>query len=255
MNSCDSAALLAQASGTVDNGFLALAIVQGLGVVLAIGMTICIRKAYTIPDRWHACMLTVVVAVFGATIFVAACQEDLAPDLWVAFGGTLDEFQKGPSFLYWFDLHTAHLIYFLADFGALAFLIYATGGPQQSLYATFLFVIVPISIALGLPNLGTVVVFAGITLAIFLTLLPLKPPKYFSAIETGNLARKGWLAGVTTACVFFPTLVFCIQNWGPGDTAAGATPQQTRVKTMLASPVDLEHIAMAGNHDAIEKQR
>ena len=67
MNSFASAALLAQASAAVDSGFMALAMVQGMGVVLAIVLTSYIRKVYTIPDRWHACMLLVVVAVFGVT--------------------------------------------------------------------------------------------------------------------------------------------------------------------------------------------
>jgi len=247
MNSFDAAALLAQAPGTVEKGFFALATVQGLGVVLAIGLTIYSRNAHAcrIPKHWHLWMQIVVWGVFGLTILVAACQRDFAPALMVDFGGDPCEW----PFLYWFDLNTAHLIYFLADFGALAFLIYATGGPQHSLYTTFLFVLVPISIALGKPNVPTVILFAAITLFIFLTLLCAKPPKYFSASENGNRVRKVWLGVVTTACVFFPTLVFCIQNFGSGDNATGALSQQTGVETVSTSPGDLEHIPTPGDHD------
>lgn len=246
MNSFASAALMAQTSGTADKGFFALAIVQGLGVMLAIGLTISIKNAYScrIPDRWHAWMQNAVWSVLVLTILVGACQKDFAPGVWEAFGGT----PPGPFFLYLFDLNASLLIYFLADFAALAFLIYATGGPQQSLYATFLFVIVPITIALGNPGLPIVLAFAAITLFIFLTLLGLKPPKYFTASENGTSPHKTWLAVVTTACVIFPTLVFCIQSWRPNTTMAGSLPQQTGVDTTLTSPADLELLATPGDH-------
>ena len=258
MNVFDSATMLAQVGAATDTGFLALAIVQGLGVVLAIGLTFCIQDAHTckIPDTWLTTMKFSVCAVFVLTVLVAACQKDLAPSLWVDIGGTL----PGPQFLYWLDLDAAHLIYFLADFAVLAFLIYATGGPQQSLYATFLFVIVPISIALGKPGVGTVVVFAGITLFIFLSLLWLKPPKYFAACddenrarelglgtpsEIGKRARKLWLGAVTTACVVFPTLVFWVQNWAP-NKAPGAALTSSKLVEQIVTPGDHDRDLEAG---------
>lgn len=224
MNSFDSAILLAHLAGATNKGFFALASVQFLGVVLAMGLTFYINGASIIrpiPVGWHIPMQVVVWVVLGLTIFVAVCQKDFGPQVWEAFGG--DPAQT-PFFLTWFDLGTATLIYFLADFAALAFLIYATGGPQHSVYATFLFVLVPTSIALGQPSVRKVVVFAAITLVIFLTLLWAKPPKYLMPLEDRNLARKVWLGLVTAACVLFPTLVFCIQSWGSDDTAAAATP-------------------------------
>ncbi len=237
MNSLDTAVLLPRVREEKDRGFVALATVQLLGVVLAIGLTFYMKDSYTpqISYSWYLWMQIVVWVVLALTIVIAALQKDLAPILWDAFGGSL----PGPSFLYRLDLDRAHLIYFLADFGALAFLIYATGGPQYSLYATFLFVIVPISIALGKPNLRTVVLFAGITLFIFLTLLWLGPRADFTPPEDGNRARKLWLGLVTTACVVFPTLVFCIQNWRSGDTVARARPHQTEARMTLTSSGDV----------------
>lgn len=221
-----------------DKGFASLAAVQVLGVVLAIGLTLYIRDDYTHPG-W---MLIVVVALLALTILVAACQQDLAPVLWGDVGGNL----PGPSFLYRFNLSTAHKIYFLADFGVLAFLIHVTGGPQHSLYATFLFVLVPTSIALGKPSVTTVVTFAGITLFIFLTLLVIDPPKDFTLAGNGDLDRKIWLGVVTTACVLFPTLVYCIQKWKPRNTARGVPLQQTTVKTSLISTADHSSDSIAG---------
>lgn len=224
MISFDSAILLAHLAGATNKGFFALASVQFLGVVLAMGLTFYINGAAIIrpiPVGWHIPMQVVVWVVLGLTIFVAVCQKDFGPQVWEAFGG---DPAQAPFFLTWFDLGTATLIYFLADFAALAFLIYATGGPQHSVYATFLFVLVPTSIALGQPSVRKVVVFAAITLVIFLTLLWAKPPKYLMPLEDRNLVRKVWLGLVTAACVLFPTLVFCIQSWGSDDTAAAATP-------------------------------
>ena len=241
MNNFASAALLAHANGTNNSGFIALAIVQLLAVVLALGLTFYTQDAYPcrIPAAWDSWIHKVVWAVGVLTVLVAACQEDCAPKLWLILQGT----PPGPAFLRWFDLGTAHLIYFLADFAALAFLIYATGGPQQSLYATFLFVIVPISIALGQPGPFTVIVFAGITLTIFITLLCVKPPHYFRGADTETRARKQWLGLITAACVLFPTLVFCVRSWAPADTLAKAAQQQSGVATTMTSPGEPEDVA------------
>lgn len=247
MNGADNAAELQGSEQKKEKGFVALATVQFVGMLLAINLTFFTKNAYSreIPDGWHFAMLVVVWVVLGLTFFVTACQKDVAPSLWEDIGGNL----PGPSFLCWFDLASAHRIYFLADFAALAFLIYATGGPQQSLYTTFLLVIVPISIALGKPNIKTVVTFASITLVIFLTLLCLDPVSHFKAVANTKFAPKGWLAVVTIACVIFPTLVFCIQNWELRDSGEGVTTQQTEETTTLAPSEYIEEIATPGDHD------
>lgn len=191
-----------------DRGFLALFIVQLVGTVLAFGTTISLKEDATSSFPWIKLIQLVIILVFVLTLVVAAFQRDLAPMFWRAFGGAPLE----PRFLYRLDLHSAHLIYFLVDFAALAFMIYATGGSIESLYSTFLFIIVPISIALGNPGKRTIVIFASITVCIFIVLLWYPTPPAPVHLAGTTTIHKIWFGVITAVCVFLPTFVFCIQH-------------------------------------------
>ncbi len=244
MNNFHGVFLIAQANGTDLTGFLALLTVQFIGALLALRMTLAMKDAYNgiISDDRYSRMQNVVWVVIAITVGIALFHKGFATLLLQGIGGSQIELNSYCIF----DLKNAHLIYFLADFGALAYLIYSTGGPQQSLYTTFLLVIVPISIALGNPGLWTVGIFAVITLIIFLTLLWIKPPEEFRDSHRGGLAPKRWIAAVTSACIVFPTLVFFAQNIGSSSSASGATTQQNSIDTKLSLPVDHTRESVAG---------
>lgn len=173
----------------LDVGFLGLFIVQFVGAGLALRLTHQARDLHLppCPVPVHDHMCTVVWVVLAVTVLVAVFQRDL-PLLVVSAFGIVPK-RRGPSIL---SLRVAVMIYFLLDFGALAMLIRATGGPERSLYTTFLYVLVPITIALQ-RQIGarTVVLFAVLTIGIFLATLWQWPSALFDPSDPqANLGSK-----------------------------------------------------------------
>lgn len=212
MNSVDSAGLLAQASETVDNGFLALFIVQLMGVLIALGLTFNLHKVYgdAFSESWCKAIQGTVMFVVILTLIVALGQKEFLSRIWGSFQFTPPS--PDTIILVKISVKQALCIYFLADFAALAVLIYGTGGSEQSLFSTFLFVLVPITIALGRqPGSTLVILFAGITIGIFLALL-WKHARLDPSSVVSDKSRRYWFGSITTMCVIFPTIVYCLQN-------------------------------------------
>lgn len=210
---------LAQTAGTLpSDGFMALLLVQSVGVLLAGLLTFSLHNIYgnNFSDSWILYIRVVVGCVAGLTLGVACFQAEFLSQIWSWFD-FIPPHPKGGI-----GVTQALCIYFIADFAALAVLIYATGGSEQSLFSTFLFVLVPITIALGRkPGWEIVVLFAGFTIAIFLVLLWVH-----STLDPGSgvsgKSRRNWFGTITTMCVIFPTIVYCGQNRGePRATSGG----------------------------------
>lgn len=210
-----------------SEGFMGLFIVQLMGVLIAIGLTLSLHKVHPdpIPNQWLNVIYVLVGLVFVMTIFVAFRQTEFLSFIWNVFKGA-GAAPKGVI-----EVREALCIYFLTDFAVLGFLIYATGGSEQSLFSTFLFVLVPITIALGnQPGWKIVLGFAGITIVIFLVLVWLESPAHIHHVNGVNYPRRVWFAIITSACVIFPTAVYCIQNLGqPQATSGGNGTSRMRV--------------------------
>ena len=215
------------------NQFFALFVVQLMGTVLAAGSLIFIGEIY-LESKFapHAvvAMWGVVITVFVVTCVVAFNHKDVGHRVWEGLGGDAAQLKR----LRRFDLASAHLIYFLADFVALAVLMYYTGGSRESLYTTFVFVIVPVSIALGCPTKRVVIAFALISVFIFTALLYIPVPLVSTSLTELSSLRKGWFTAITVACVGFPTFVYCIQRRESQSLADIAPHAASRSETFVA---------------------
>ena len=224
-----------------DQGFLGLGMVQFVGVAIGLWVTSKVPKLYgpEFPAQLHDTMMRVVRYLLGLTSIVVLIQGDFLSFVLATFTITFDTSIIANKL--GLDLKLAVWIFFLADFAVLAFLIRATGGPQRSLFSAFLFVIVPITIALGADRVGfeTVGTFTAITIGIFLGVLWWEPGKPASGmtgiprspptpaeIREADIAksRKIWSSVITTVCVLFPTTVSVLQQLGPTVQTTAITP-------------------------------
>lgn len=223
MNTLIDKNVLSPPNKVETEGFMALLIVQLMGVLLAGGLTFSLSAVYgeTFSANWIFYSRVVVSCILLLTMVIASFQTEFLSLFWSWF----DFRPPAPKGV--FGVKQALCIYFLADFAALAVLIYGTGGSEQSLYSTFLFVLVPITIALGRkPGTEIVIGFAFLTIAIFLVLLWVH-----STLDSNGGASDGsrriWFGVITTMCVVFPTIVY----WGQNREVPSATSVGTLMNT------------------------
>lgn len=209
MNDLPATTLAQGTNGASEEGFLGLLGVQMLGVCVALAMSAKVSKAHGIEFRsgWCRAMQAVVGCVFVCTVVVGVVQGEALQVFYRTFKIVSSSDIQAPL-----SLQTAHQIIFTMDFLALGFLIYATGGAQVSLFSPFLFVLVPITIALGPDGLPSVLPFAGLTIVVFLATLWCRPPAYLVRNENTATGRKVCGSFITSVCVCFPTTVFLLQQ-------------------------------------------
>lgn len=197
-----------------DPRSLALLFVQIVGIIVAASSVIAskFKPFCNISDQLTNYMMVALIVLLFLTLAVAFCNRDIGPTLYRGAGGT----GIPPKFFRLVNLSQQVLIYTVCDLLVLSLLIYASGGSRQSLYSAFLFVIVPVTIVLR-ESPVRVGLYAFLTVFIFYGTL-----KYyneaFEVLVSGTY--NGWFAGITTLCVFFPTLLFFVVGTPVRATAA-----------------------------------
>lgn len=176
----------------------ALRMVQFAGVIFGLIAVILIRFITTIPKGQWYIMLVIICSVALATYSFFGCSKhSFAAVRQVMNPSGTASSSSGLSF------STIMRWCAFLDLGALAYLIYATGGSRESLFVPYLFIIVPVTIILEDSKLCISLYFV-ITVVIFWVCLLWWKCAAFAAARPDiwyNIAY----GVITTLCVFFPT--------------------------------------------------
>ncbi len=175
-----------------------LFIVQMIGVCAALISNGFLADFCTIDSRLQKRMRLILAAVCVLSVAFGSLNQGV----WRIFG------MKHDLILLFMSFSGLLAAYALMDLLVLAFLVHATGGSRLSLYSPFLFIIVPVAIALG-ENRWRVVLYGGLTIAIFFVMMFWKD-KEFKIDKCDQY--DWWWGGITILSVSFPTILFLLAS-------------------------------------------
>ena len=173
---------------------VALLVIQLAGTLAALASTFDLQQCAQIDAKYISRIRWVLMLALAVTVLLFTCHQEILPSIMAAlFDGTR---KCGIPFA------CVICAYATIDLGALAYLIYATGGSRHSLFVPFLLIIVPVTTMLQ-DSGARVVLYFGATWLIFAICLFLRNREF--KIDESTHRYDLHYFGITAICVMFPT--------------------------------------------------
>jgi len=189
-------------SASLDNSrSAALCAVQVIGVIAAFSCAMSLPDYATISPA----LLPWLRRVIGFAVIITVVAGLAHRAIWPSVIGGLGMRRRPGCFNFESLLPT----YALLDFAALTFCIYATGGPYESPYTSFLLIIVPVAITLQERRIF-VAAYAFLTIILFWATL------YWNDVgfqpRAGSSGVTIWFAIITSVCAGFPAFLYILKD-------------------------------------------
>lgn len=179
-----------------------LCTVQSFGVVLAMSCAMVIGRGYCeIAREFLTKIEHMLFVLICFTYVVAVFNKDVGSWFWQGVIGGREGHRFSKLSLSW-----TMKAYAVADLTVIAGLLYCTGGPRNSLFTGFLFIVVPVTIILR-ESWGPVLLYTLYTAIIFGVTLFARNERFEITEERPYNVAFGIVTGI---CFLFPAIVYIL---------------------------------------------